>query len=101
MRGLQTSKLILSHCTGARLKELSGLSQLSEINLKGCYKLADDGLAALAFLRSLCALNLQECWQITGSGLHHLSGINLFTKALPVFLGSAEVHPCAQKSRCT
>ena len=58
-----------------RLRALAGLSVLCDINLKGCYKVADAGVAALAHLTTLCALNLQECWQITASGLAYLSGV--------------------------
>ena len=61
-------------CAGARLRVLTGMSRLSEINLKGCYKVADMGMAALAYLTSLLVLNLQECWQITANGLARLSG---------------------------
>lgn len=65
-----------SHYTaaGSRLRELSGVHSLSEINLKGCYKLADNGMAELAYLKQLRVLNLQECWQITQTGLQRLSG---------------------------
>lgn len=59
---------------GARLRVLAGLSQLEEINLKGCYKVADSGCQALAHLTSLALLNLQECWQVTAAGLACLAG---------------------------
>ena len=72
---------------------LGHLSRLQELNLKGCYKVADAGMAALAHLRSLRALNLQECWQITAAGLAHLSGNppgqqHTFLKVYFAFCGS-------------
>eukprot|EP00887_Chlorella_sp_A99_P001149 scaffold14.g1149.t1 len=53
-----------------------GSGSLTELNLRGCYSVADPGLEALgAALRSLEVLNLQECWQVTERGLASLSGL--------------------------
>ena len=57
------------------------MTSLGELNLKGCYKVADTGMAALAHLTALSILNLQECWQITAIGLACLSG-RTFTRQL-------------------
>lgn len=61
-------------CVGEQLHVLSGLTLLTELNMKGCYRVADQGLACVASLAHLHRLNLQGCWQITASGLAHLSG---------------------------
>ena len=61
-------------CPGEHLGVLRGAGLLRELNLRGCYKVADAGLQGLGRLHSLTALNLQECWQITQAGLKHLSG---------------------------
>ena len=60
---------------GEQLHVLSGLTLLTDLNMKGCYRVADQGLACGASLAQLHRLNLQGCWQITASGLAHLSGM--------------------------
>ena len=57
--------------------EWRGLGRLAELNLKGCYKIEDAGLAGLALMTGLTAVNLQECWQITADGLTALAGARL------------------------
>ncbi len=59
---------------GADVREWRRLSRLQELNLKGCYKIEDAGLAGLSLLTSLTSINMQECWQITAQGLAALSG---------------------------
>ncbi len=56
------------------MREWRRLSQLQELNLKGCYKIEDGGLAGISLLTSLTSINMQECWQITAQGLAALSG---------------------------
>ena len=53
---------------------LSGLTGLTELNMKGCYRVGDQGLSHLAALPYLHKLNLHGCWQITAAGLAYLSG---------------------------
>ena len=60
--------------TGDQLRALSVLTGLRDLNLKGCYKVADAGLAGVGALTALTALNLHECWQITAHGPLALSG---------------------------
>ena len=57
---------------GAELHQLSTLSRLQHLNLRGVYRLADTNLA-VSGLTALQSLNLQECWQITAQGLMNLS----------------------------
>ena len=57
---------------GAGLHQLSTLSRLQHLNLRGVYRLADTNLA-VSGLTALQSLNLQECWQITAQGLMNLS----------------------------
>ena len=59
---------------GDQLRALSALGGLRDLNLKGCYKVADAGLAGVGALTALTALNLHECWQVTAQGLQALSG---------------------------
>ena len=96
---------------GVALSCLRGLTSLREIHLKGCYKVADPGLAALGRwssfkpaccskkvqnlekalcrrLTSLTRLNLHECWQITAVGINSLSGVRA-----PCFSGELG-EPC-------
>ena len=68
-------------CAGEQLHLLSGLGLLRDLTLKGCYRVADQGLACLGCLTHLHRLNLQGCWQITVTGLGHLSGEELQTLA--------------------
>ena len=70
---------------GDQLRALSALTGLSDLNLKGCYKVADAGLAGVGALSALTALCLHECWQITAQGLLALSGA---------------AHPHAHWARC-
>lgn len=61
---------------GLQLNLLRQCRQLRQLQLKGCYRIADPGLVALGCLSSLTQLNLQECWQITATGIAGLSGAN-------------------------
>lgn len=54
---------------------LSGLTGLTELNMKGCYRVGDQGLSQLAALNHLHKLNLHGCWQITAAGLAHITGL--------------------------
>ena len=56
------------------------LRHLTCLNLKGCYKVAAPGLAALGALTSLRCLSLRECWQVTRDGLASLSGLRHLTE---------------------
>lgn len=63
--------------TGRRLNAGATLgalqSQLTQLRLKGCYRVAEQGLQQLHALRTLCSLDLQDCWQITHRALAWLS----------------------------
>jgi hypothetical protein len=60
---------------GEQVHVLSSLTCLTEVNMKGCYRVGDQGLSHLAALHHLRRLNLQGCWQITALGLAHLTGM--------------------------
>lgn len=70
---------------GEQLHVLSGLSVLRDLNMKGCYRVADQGLSGVGSLTHLQRLNLQGCWQITASGLATLSGSLPIDLALNLF----------------
>ena len=59
---------------GDQLSCLSCLHYLTELNMKGCYRVGDQGLSQLAALSHLHRLSLQGCWQISAPGLAHLTG---------------------------
>ena len=81
-------------CAGAELGQLSALSKLQHLNLRGVYRMADANLA-VGGLTALQSLNLQECWQITAQGLTNLSTLVQLTNLnLQVTTGSAA--PCNQ-----
>ena len=57
-----------------RLKQLSGLKNLTELNLDNT-KITDVGLKGLAELTNLNTLSLQHCDAITNAGLKELCGL--------------------------
>ena len=75
---VQLSSLNLSGCsnvTDAGLQHLAFLVQLSSLNLTWCNNLTDAGLQHLAGLVQLSSLNLSWCYNLTDAGLQHLAGL--------------------------
>ena len=87
-----------SSAAGEQLSVLSILSRLTQLNMKGCYRVADQGLCQLAALPCLHRLNLHGCWQITAAGLANLSGHLTLASKFAVWAGFAfwmqRFRPC-------
>ena len=72
----QPPDAIIVWCTaGEQAQLLSSLTCLTQLNMKGCYRVGDQGLSQLAALHHLHSLNLHGCWQITAAGLAHITGL--------------------------
>jgi hypothetical protein len=67
----------LSSCnvTDAVLRELRGLTELSELNLHGCTLVTDVGVRELRDLTALRNLSLYGCTHVTDAGLQHLMSL--------------------------
>ncbi|MFO0881377.1 MAG: protein kinase [Gemmataceae bacterium] len=55
---------------------LQGLTQLQSLNLEGCRRISDVGLAFLRGLTQLRSLDLNDCYGITNTGITHLRSLN-------------------------
>ncbi len=76
--GLTTlTYLNLGYCnvTDAVLRELRGLTELSELWLYGCTLVTDVGVRELRDLTALRTLGLINCTQVTDAGLQHLMSL--------------------------
>jgi hypothetical protein len=61
--------------TDAGLAHLAGLTALQVLSLRGCENMTDAGLAHLAGLTALQDLDLEWCKNVTDAGLAHLQGL--------------------------
>ena len=86
------TSLDLSECqkiTDAGLKHLSSMKNLTSLDLRDCDQITDDGLGHLKDLPNLTSLDLSGCWKITDDGLGHISSMpNLTSLNLWVAGGS-------------
>ena len=61
------------------LESIHELSRLKSLNLSGCSRITDKGLAYVAKLKQLRVLNLTGCDQITNTGLLHVAQLTQLT----------------------
>jgi hypothetical protein len=74
--------LILNNCnvTDAVLRELRGLTELSELYLFGCTLVTDVGVRELRDLTALRTFGLIGCTHVTDAGLQHLMSLTALSK---------------------
>jgi len=58
---------------------MAGLTALTELNLKQCREVSNNGLRALRGLTTLTSLNLRGCVQVSDDGLRALAGLTALT----------------------
>ncbi len=65
--------------TNAGLAPLKGLTQLTSLNLYDCCRLTNAGLEHLKGLTQLTSLDLTNCSDLSDAGLEHLAGLTQLT----------------------
>jgi len=65
--------------TNDDLTHISGLENLTSLNLSGCWRITNAGLEHLKSLTNLTSLDLRDCSKITDAGLGHISGLTNLT----------------------
>jgi hypothetical protein len=74
--------LYLDYCdvTDAVLRELRGLTELSELYLYGCTLVTDVGVRELRDLTALRTLGIRGCTHVTNAGLQHLMSLTALSE---------------------
>jgi hypothetical protein len=75
LTALNDLSLYICNVTDAVLRELRGLTELSELHLWGCTLVTDVGVRELRDLTALRTLNLRGCTLVTDAGLQHLMSL--------------------------